>query len=38
MGCPEESQLLGGDFYAVLDEVDADILQTRKKWNWKWIV
>ena len=33
MGCPEENQLLGGNFYAVLDEMDADILQNTKKWK-----
>ena len=38
MGCPEENQLLGGDFYAVLDEMDADILQNTKKWKLEWIV
>ena len=38
MACPEENQLLRGDFYAVLDEMDADILQNTKKWNWEWIV
>ena len=38
MGCPEENQLLGGDFCAVLDEMDADILQNTKKWKWGWIV
>ena len=37
MGRPEENQLLGGDLYAVLDEMDADKLQNTKKWNWKWI-
>ena len=38
MGCPVENQLLGGGFYAVLDKMDADILQNTKKWNWEWIV
>ena len=38
MACPEENQLLGGDFYAVLDEMDADILKNTNKWNWEWIV
>ena len=30
MGCREENQLLGGDFYAILDEMDANILQNTK--------
>ena len=38
MGCPKENQLLGGEFYAVLDEKDADIFQNTKKWNWGWII
>ena len=38
MGCTEENQLLDGELYAVLNEMDADILQNIMKWNWELIV
>ena len=37
MACTERDQLLGGDFYAIMDKIEADMLQMTKKWNWKWI-
>ena len=38
MAFSEGGQLFAGDFYAVLDEINAGMLQFTKKWNWKWIV
>ena len=37
-GMPQRKSTACGDFYAVLDEKDADIFQNTKKWNWGWIV
>ena len=35
MASPEGDQLLAGAFHAIIDKVEADILQIEKKWNWK---
>ena len=35
MCSPEEDQLLGGAFNAIVDKIEADIIQIPKKWNWK---
>ena len=35
MAFAEENQLFAGDFHAVVDEINADMLQFTKKWNWK---
>ena len=35
MASTEGDQLLAGAFRAIMDEIEADILQTAKKWNWK---
>ena len=37
MAFSEGNQLFTGDFHDVLDEINADIFQFRKKWTWKWI-
>ena len=34
----ERNQLFAGDFHALLDKMNADMLQSKKKWNWKWTV
>ena len=31
------NQLLAETFHAIMDKIEADILQTANKWNWKWI-
>ena len=31
------NKLFAGDFHALLDEMNAGMLQSTKKWNWKWI-
>ena len=33
----EGDQLLTGAFHAIMEKIEADILQIAKKWNWKWI-
>ena len=33
----EGDQPLARAFHAIMDEIEADILQIAKKWNWKWI-
>ena len=33
----EGDQLLAGAFHAIMEKIEADILQIAKKWNWKWI-
>ena len=38
MAFSERNQLFAGKFHALLDEMNAGILQFTKKWNWKWIV
>ena len=38
MVCTNGNQLLEGDLHAILDKIDADILQITKEWNRKWIV
>ena len=35
MASPEGEQLLVGVFHAIMDKIEADILQIAKKWNWK---
>ena len=35
MASPEGEQLLVGAFHAIMDKIEADILQIAKKWNWK---
>ena len=37
MASSEEDQLPAGAFHAIIDKMEADILQIAKKWNWKWI-
>ena len=37
MANSEGDQLLAGAFHAIMDKIEADILQIAKKWNWKWI-
>ena len=37
MASSEGNQLLAGAFHAIMDKIEADILQIAKKWNWKWI-
>ena len=37
MASSEGDQRLAGSFYAIMDKIEADILQIAKKWNWKWI-
>ena len=38
MAFPEGNKLFAGDFRANLDETNADMVQSVKRWNWKWIV
>ena len=38
MTSSEGNQLLAGAFHAIMDEIDADILQIAKESNWKWII
>ena len=38
MACPKGDQPLGGYLHAVLDKIEADILQNTKKRNQKWII
>ena len=33
MACAKGDQPLGGDLHAVLDKMEADILQNTKEWN-----
>ena len=35
MASSEGNQLLAGAFHAIMDKIEAHILQTAKKWNWK---
>ena len=35
--CAKGDQPLGGDLHSVLDKIEPDVLQIRKKWNRKWI-
>ena len=35
MASSEENQILAGAFHAIMDKIEADILQIAKKWNWK---
>ena len=35
---PKGNKLFAGDFYANLDETNADMVQFTKRWNWEWIV
>ena len=37
MASAEGDQLLARDFDAIMDTIQANVLQTAKKWNWKWI-
>ena len=37
MASSEGGQLIAGAFHGIMDKIEADILQTAKKWNWKWI-
>ena len=37
MASSEGDQLLKGAFHAILDKIEADILQIAKKWNGLWI-
>ena len=34
----EGNKLFAGDLRANLDEINADMVQFTKRWNWKWIV
>ena len=38
MAFPKGNKLFAGDFRANLDETNADMVQFKKRWNWKWIV
>ena len=38
MSCTKGNQLLEGDLHAIMDKIEADILQITKEWNRKWIV
>ena len=38
MAFPEWNKLFPGDFRANLDEINADMVQLTKRWNWEWIV
>ena len=38
MACTKENQPREGDLHAVMDKIEADILQITKQWNQKWIV
>ena len=38
MAFPEGNKLFAGDLRANLNEINADMVQFTKKWNWKWIV
>ena len=38
MAFPEGNKLFPGDFLANLDEINADMVQFTKRWNWEWIV
>ena len=35
MASSEEEQLLAGAFHVIMNKIEADILQTAKRWNWK---
>ena len=37
MAGSERDQLLARTFDAIMDKIEADLLQIIKKWNWKWI-
>ena len=37
MASSEGDQLLAAEFHTIIDEIEADILQIAKKWNWKLI-
>ena len=38
MASSEGDQLLVGSFHAIMDKIEADILQIAKTWNWKSIL
>ena len=38
MVCTKRNQLFEGNLHAILDKIEADILQITKEWNRKWIV
>ena len=38
MAGTKEDELLGGDLDAILDKIEADMLQISKKLDWKYIV
>ena len=37
MTCSVEDHPYWGDFHAIMDKKEADMLQIVKTWNWKWI-
>ena len=37
MASSKEGQLIAGAFHTIRDKIEADMLQTAKKWNWKLI-
>ena len=38
MAFPEGNKLFVDDLRANLDETNADMVQSKRRWNWKWIV
>ena len=38
MACTIGNWLLEGESYAILDKIEADLLQAAKKWNRTWII
>ena len=37
MASSKEGQLIAGAFHTIRDNIEAGMLQTAKKWNWKLI-